>query len=166
MVSHANDEGRLFYNEIETFTSPEISTTTSSDVEYTFTFFEPITAHITINNAGAPVVDRNLRIDSFQNENTRGLVVSPYNRVVGGKILSGEPATIKLLANTSHTITITELDDSGNIVTSGGRYSQYTGVIKTTTSDTDYTITISRDYLGTVNDDNELHMTVLTGTTL
>lgn len=164
--AYSNDaeNGLIAYNSPDPIVVSELATTATSDVEREFTFYEPITATITIQNAGAPVVDRVLQIDSNENESIRNLVVPPYNRVKGGQYTSGAPVAMSLLANTTHNITITELDDQGNLVTGGGRYSQYIGKIKTTTADTAYTITISRDYLGNVNDDTELHMTVLSGT--
>ena len=162
--SNDAENGIIAYNSPDAIVVSELATTATSDVEREFTFYEPITATITIQNAGAPVIDRVLQIDSNENESIRNLVLPPYNRVKGGQTTAGAPVEMKLLANTTHNITITELDEHGNLVTGGGRYSQYIGRIKTTTADTAYTITISRDYLGNVNDDTELHMTVLSGT--
>ena len=161
--SNAAENGEKQYNQPATIVVPELATTATNDYEREFVFHDPITATITIKNAGAPVADRVLRIDSLENESIRNLITPPYNRVLAGQEVGGEAVEVKLLANTEHHITITELDEHGNMIVSGGRYSQYSGIIKTGTADASYTITISRDYLGNIDDENELHMTILTG---
>ena len=161
--SYAAENGEKQYNQPATIVVPELATTATNDYEREFVFHDPITATITIKNAGAPVTDRVLRIDSLENESIRNLITPPYNRVLAGQEVGGEAVEVKLLANTEHHITITELDEHGNMIVSGGRYSQYSGIIKTGTADASYTITISRDYLGNIDDENELHMTILTG---
>ena len=168
--SSAAADGEVPYNKPAAVTIPELPTSATSDVEKEIVFYEPINARITIKNAGAPVVDRTLRIDSLDNQSIRELTTPPYNRILAGQSATpsaGSPMTIKLLANTTHNIVITELDSHGDLVVNGGRYSQYNGIITTGTSDVDYTITISRDYLGgDINYETELHMTVVTGSAL
>lgn len=163
--AHAQTEMANKYNQPAPIIMEELPATVATDIERTFTFFVPITANIRVINSGANVTDRNLAIYSFQNEVIRSLTNGEYNNVVVGT--DGNPATIKLLANTTHEITITELDDSYNKVLTGGRYSQYSGTITTGSGATpfEYTIAISRDYLGNVAlyDNTELHMTVVTG---
>lgn len=163
--AHAQTETANKFNQPDAIIMEELPENVSTDIERTFTFYVPVTARIKVINSGANVTDRNLSIYSFQNEVVRSLTDGEYNNVVVGT--DGNPATIKLLANTTHEITITELDDSYIKVLTGGRYSQYNGTITTGSgSDVfDYTIAISRDYLGNVAtyDNTELHMTVVTG---
>ena len=164
--AHAQQEEAERYNKPATLIMEELPETVSSDIERTFTFFKPITATIRIINSKVNVTDKNLQIYSLQNDTIRtNMNVAPYNKVTVGT--SANPATIKLLANTTHEITITELNDAGTPIDTGGRYSKYTGMITTGAGvgPFEYTIAISRDYLGNVAmyDNTELHMTVVTG---
>lgn len=169
----ATDKDIKYYNQPAAIVMDELPETVQSDDTYTVSFYEPVTAKITVTNSGNVVTDRKLMIESFQNNSIRSLVNPPYNKIIieGGEGVDpatvNNPATIKLLANTSHEITITELDSAGNKVITGGRYSQFTGMITTGvgTEAFNYTIPISRDYLGDYlsYDATELRMTVKTG---
>lgn len=165
--AHAQTELANKYNKPDAIIMEELPASVSTDIERTFTFYEPITARIRVINSGANVTDKNLLIKSFQNETIRSLTTGEYNNVVVGT--DANPATIKLLANTTHEITISELDDAYNLIPENmpRRYSSYSGTITTGSGSNpfDYTIAISRDYLGNVAsyDNTELHMTVVTG---
>lgn len=171
----ATDKDIYKYNKPKDIIMEELPSTISVDDEYVVNFYEPITALITVTNSGIPISDRPLMIESTGNtlRGLTGLDAAPYNKIIidgaDGKTpeQAHNPATIKLLANTVHEITITELDEYGQKLQTGGRYSQYTGTITTGfgTDPFSYTIAISRDYLE--NDieygGTELRMTVATG---
>lgn len=171
----ATDKDIKFYNRPAPIVMDELPETVQSDDTYTVSFYEPVTANITVLNSENRVTDRKLMIESFENNTIRSLVNPPYNKIIinGGEDVDpatvNNPAQIKLLANTSHEITITELDAAGNKVFNGGRYSQFVGRITTGvgTDEFNYTIPISRDYLGDylTYDATELRMTVKTGET-
>lgn len=161
---HATNENVLYYNVPSVIIAPEIPTSTNTDIVYTTTFYTPVDASIYIKNGNVLVTDRPLKIYSAENAALRGLINAPYNNVLSGS--NNNPSLIKLLANTTHNIKIGEYNaQTGDFITSGGRYSLYSGRISSGTSDGTYEISISRDYLGnyTDYDDTELHMTILTG---
>jgi len=161
-----SEQPGYYYNKPAPIIMEELPAEISKDDEYTVSFYKPITANITVLNSNKLVTDKRLLIESLQNTSIRNLTEPPFNKVI--VTASNNPATVKLLANTMHEITITELEDDVDIkVTRGGRYSQYIGSITTGTGEDpfNYSISISRDYLGnyTEYEATELHMTVVTG---
>lgn len=164
---HADNENKAgyLYNKPENIVFAEIPETTQADIISTVSFYKPVKTNISIKNGGSLITDSNLLIYSRENYTIRPGVMNktPYNNV----IMNGEnPVTMYLLANTTHNITITQVDENGEEVTNK-KYSNFGGIIVTGSGEDEQNVemNISRDYLGetTKYDESEVHLTVVTG---
>ena len=141
----------------------------TADAKETLTFYEPIECTINIWHDTTAIADASINVYSFQNESEYGLTGGSYNNVISKTVTEVSEqrcqVKIKLLANTTHDVTVTEVTSEGNPITSGNTYEALATTITTGVIDETLNIYITRDYLGNVESygATQLHMTVKTG---
>lgn len=164
---HANTENEVgyLYNKPEDVVFAEIAETAPADITSVVSFYKPVKGIITIKNGGNLIKDANLMITSKENTAIRPTNMNkpPYNNVMtNGK----NPVEMYLLANTTHNISIVQVDDNGQPVVNK-KYSDFAGIapIGFSIESQDIEFNISRDYLGesTKYDESEIHLTITTG---
>lgn len=164
---HANTENEVgyLYNKPEDVVFAEIAETAPADITSVVSFYKPVKGIITIKNGGNLIKDANLMITSKENTAIRPTNMNkpPYNNVMtNGK----NPVEMYLLANTTHNISIIQVDDNGQPVVNK-KYSDFAGIapIGFGIESQDIEFNISRDYLGesTKYDESEIHLTITTG---
>jgi hypothetical protein len=183
VTAHANDEIKLGLNQPADIVFAQLPEGVAADVEATAEFYEPVTCNITVENGGTAVKDAWLMITSEENSIYRGTTTIPgfpnNNTQVwieaeeigeDGQILHKlkNPVSVKLLANTTHTINIVQTEKYSTSAPVSKTYSDFKGTITTGTGATaqDIKINIARDYLGDITeaiDATELRMMVRTG---
>lgn len=178
--AHTNNEAEMRYSRPAPIEFSALPEGVIADIEQTAEFFEPIECHITVINGNKPIDDAYLMISSIQNSTTHNttMVEPPYNNVhitpatkdeTGNVITNGiNPVTIKLLANTTHTISIVQTEGKTTSIAKPKVYSDFSGTITTGTGRAiqEVSINIARDYLGDITDvvdATELRMRVVTG---
>ena len=165
---HAEGEGQndFFISRPAPITFAELPEGVAVDIEATAEFYEPITCEITVKNSGNNVDDAWLMISSLENQSTYATMnTPPYNNVCIKP--TENPVTIKLLANTIHTISIVQVQEESTIPVTTKLYSDFQGTIKTGTGTEvqKIEINVARDYLGDITDQvdaTELRMRIAT----
>ena len=166
--AHAEGEGQkeFFISRPAPITFAELPEGVAVDIEATAEFYEPISCEITVKNSGNNVDDAWLMISSLENQSTYATMnTPPYNNVCIKP--TENPVTIKLLANTTHTISIVQVEEESTIPVTTKLYSDFQGTIKTGTGTAvqKIEINVARDYLGDITDQvdaTELRMRIAT----
>jgi hypothetical protein len=158
------------YNNVGTFKFNKVEAEyLTEDVNETITFYEPVEYTLNIWHDNNYINDASLNVYSFQNEREYGLVTAPYNNSISSTVTSVGinycQTKIKLLANTTHDITISEVTSSGAEMLSGKIYENLSTTITTGTTNETIDIYLNKDYLGDIDSyrATKLHMTVKTG---
>lgn len=161
-TKHYNDVGTYIFSEVNIDTAVE-------DIKQTFVFYEPVEYTINIWHDVTAVTDVSMKVYSQQNDSEYGLTDGLYNNVISSIVTNSGvnycQAKIMLLANTAHTITVSEVSKDGTPVTKGNIYETLRTTITTGTVNSTVDLYLSRDYLGDIESysGTELHMTVKTG---